>query len=294
MSRFRLFGRPPQTAAGDAGPAEPAPHTVVVARSASGPQPPANGAALTPAAPGRSWADGPATRSARPAVRRYPGDPPTDPFGFPPVAGPAAGSRAGAPPGTAGPVPYPDRAEAGALAGAFAVDYLSWDEDDPARRGRVLRDYLPATADDPARLGWSGRGRQRAEFVLTGRVRPDGEGRVLVDVRVRVTPYRAVADRVPVAEADPQPAVAGAPAVAPAPTGPGWRSLASHWVRLTVPVVLDGGRLLIDAWEELLGADQPPPPPPRPVVRPAHRAGEGSREDHALAEDEPEPIGVGR
>ncbi|HXV93009.1 MAG TPA: hypothetical protein VD813_06910, partial [Pseudonocardia sp.] len=58
----------------------------------------------------------------------------------------------------ADPLPHP--AEAAALAGAFAVDYLSWDQDDPDRRGRVLADYLPEPGSDPARLGWSGRGRQ--------------------------------------------------------------------------------------------------------------------------------------
>ena len=41
-------------------------------------------------------------------------------------------------------------------------------------------------------LGWDGIGRQRAEFALPGAVQPDGDDRVLVDVRVRVTPYRAV------------------------------------------------------------------------------------------------------
>ena len=282
MSRFRLFGRPPESTSDTDRPSGPPPRS-------TGPQP-LPGARPAPGGPPPGWADGPATRAARPAVRRYPGDPPTDPFGYPPVAGPAAGSRVGARPGSTGPAPYPDRADASAMAGAFAVDYLSWDEDDPARRGRVLREYLPTGATDPARLGWSGRGRQRAEFVLPGRVRPDGEGRVLVDVRVRVTPYRAVADRVPTPEPEPQPEVAGVPAAAPAPTGPGWRSLASHWVRLTVPVVLDGGRLLIDAWEELLGADQPPPP-----IDAARRVAEGAPADHALDEDVlPEPVGVAR
>jgi hypothetical protein len=198
------------------------------------------------------------------------------------VAGPAAGSRTGAPPGSAGPAPHPDRAEASALAGAFAADYLSWDEEDPARRGRVLADYLPATGIDPTRLGWSGRGRQRAEFVLPGRVRPDGEGRVLVDVRVRVTPYRPVgAERAGSApEPDAAGDVGGVAAAAPAPTAPGWRSTASCWVRITVPVVLDGERLLVDAWEELIGADLPLPgaPPVRSAPVP---------EDHALDDDDP-------
>jgi hypothetical protein len=46
-------------------------------------------------------------------------------------------------------------------------------------------------------------------------------------------------------------------------------------VRLSVPVVLDGGRLAVDAWEETLGEDEPPSPPP------------ASETDHTLAEDDP-------
>ena len=151
-------------------------------------------------------------------------------------------------------MPAPHPAEAAALAGAFAVDYLSWDQDDPERRGRVLLDYLPAPGSDPTRLGWSGRGRQRAEIALPGQVRPDGDGRVLVDVRVRVTPYRQVGDHAtePAAAPEREPDIAGVPAVAPAPTGRGWRSLASYWIRISVPVVSDGGRLMVDAWEESL------------------------------------------
>ena len=171
----------------------------------------------------------------------------------------------------------PDPAEAAALAGAFAVDYLSWDEEDPARRGRVLHDYLSVPGSDPARIGWTGQGRQRADFALTGRVRPDGDGRVLVDVRVRVTPYRSVGEHeTGPAGRDSDPAPVGVPAVAPAPTGRGWRSLASCWVRLSVPVVLDGGRLAVDAWEETLGEDAPPPPSPPPAG-----------DDHTLADDDP-------
>ncbi|MDT7651039.1 MAG: hypothetical protein QOI36_2445 [Pseudonocardiales bacterium] len=177
------------------------------------------------------------------------------------------------------PVPSPHPAEAAALAGAFAVDYLSWDEDDPDRRGRVLLDYLPVPVNDPARLGWSGRGRQRAEFALPGRVAPDGDGRLLVDVRVRVTPYRSVGDHgvdpAPDTEADPG-TVAGTPAAAPAPTGRGWRSLASSWIRLSVPVVLESGRLVVDAGEETLGEEFGALPPPGPAA-----------DDHTLADEDP-------
>jgi hypothetical protein len=69
---------------------------------------------------------------------------------------------------------------------------------------------------------------------------------VLVDVRVRVTPYRAVGDRTP-DERAPDPDVPGVPAAAPAPIGRGWHGCASYWVRLIVPVVREEGRLVVDA-----------------------------------------------
>ena len=151
--------------------------------------------------------------------------------------------------------------EAAALAGAFAADYLSWDEASPNRRGQVLMQYLPSdvvgSTTSAALLGWSGKGRQRAEFSLPGAVHPDGDGRVVVDVRVRVTPYRAVGQ-----PADPAPAgeleVAGVPAVAPAPTARGWKSLDSYWVRMTVPIIRDQGRLVVDTWDEQLNEDDDP------------------------------------
>jgi len=221
-------------------------------RSASGG--PRNGHG--PGTPTGPWG-GPLT-SGDPRVN---GDPPTDPRGFPPV------------PAFAPIAPHP--AEAAALAGAFAVDYLSWDEDDPERRGRVLVDYLPTPGRDPARLGWSGKGRQRAEFALPGLVRSDGDGRVLVDVRVRVTPYAAVGTHRTIPE--PTDAnVPGALAAAPAPTGRGWRSLASTWIRLSVPVTFDGGRMVIDAWDETLGEE--PPTATRPAAGP---------DDHTLVDDDP-------
>lgn len=214
-------------------------------------------------------------------------EPPTDPFGFAPIPPvPVPGRRPPAPPPRTAALPdraetLPDRAEAAALAAAFAADYLSWDEDDPERRGRVLADYLPDPGSDPARLGWSGSGRQRADFALPGLVRPDGEGRVLVDVRVRVTPYRAVGEH-GAEPAGPEPDVAGVPAAAPAPTSRGWRGLGAYWIRISVPVALEGGRLVVDAWEETLGEE----PSPAPV---AERA-----EDHVLADDDPlgEPVPV--
>jgi hypothetical protein len=179
--------------------------------------------------------------------------PPTDPFGFPPIpADPAPAWSAPVRPRPHLPEASPlDPREAAALAGAFAADYLSWDEDDPGRRGRVLAGHLAAPAGDPALLGWDGTGRQRAEFALPGAVRADGDDRVLVDVRVRVTPHRAVGDRTS-DEPEPEPdrEVPGVPAAAPAPIGRGWEGCASYWVRLIVPVVREEGRLVVDAREE--------------------------------------------
>ena len=241
VSPFRLFGRAPE--------AEP-----VLASD--------DGVTWAPGA----W-DGeprPATRHARPVAfgnglgtgTGVDHDPLTDPHGFPPIAPHPAARASGV--RRVGPVPSrpaPDPLESAALAGAFAADYLSWDEDDPERRGRALADHLAAQVGDPALLGWDGHGRQRADFALPGLVRPDGDDRVLVDVRVRVTPYREVggiddraADGTDTAE--PEPDVLGTPAAAPAPTGRGWRGCASYWVRVSVPVVRENGRLVVDAAEE--------------------------------------------
>ncbi|HVL83546.1 MAG TPA: hypothetical protein VM367_04515 [Pseudonocardia sp.] len=257
--RFRLFGRSARP---------PAP----VHRGPAGPFP------GVPPYPGSARPG-----SARPGARHPHEDPLTDPFGFPPVPAPAppAPVRPSPAPPVAGPA-RPDPAEAGALAAAFAADYLSWDEDDPGRRGRVLTAHLSAPVDDPAHLGWSGQGRQRADFALPGLVRPDGAGRVLVDVRVRVTPYRPVGEHGDTAS-EPEADVAGVPAAAPAPTARGWRSLASCWIRLTVPVVAEGGRLVVDAWEEALGADAPSAAAPAPVT---------NREDHVLDDDGPDEASV--
>lgn len=148
----------------------------------------------------------------------------------------------------------PDPADAAALAAAFAADYLCWDEDDPERRGRVLAGYLPGPRTDRALLGWSGQGRQRTEMVLPGRVRPDGDGRVLVDVRVRVTPYRRV-DQRGTARPEREPDdLFGEPATAPPATARGWRGLASRWVRLGIRVAVDEGRLVVDVGEQTLEA----------------------------------------
>jgi hypothetical protein len=45
---------------------------------------------------------------------------------------------------------------------------------------------------------------------------------------------------------------------------------------LSVPVTFDGGRMVIDAWDETLGEEPPPPA----------RAAAGT-DDHTLADDDP-------
>lgn len=183
---------------------------------------------------------------------------------------PAATAAPADPPGRSGTTIEPDPAEAAALAGAFAADYLSWDEDDPARRGRALSDHLSGSGADHALLGWSGTGRQRAEIVLPGAARPDGDGRLHVDVRVRVTPYRRVSRSEATPEPDPRDAL-GTPSAAPAVTARGWRGIAARWVRLGVTVARDGDRLVVDAGEETF--EEPDAERRRPVPAPARPPG---------------------
>ena len=176
-----------------------------------------------------------------------------------PLGGPSTG-----PANWHDPVQPRDPMAAAALAGAFAADYLSWDEANPMRRGEVLTQYLPSDVTGSvagvALLGWSGKGRQRSEFALPGAVSRDEEGRLIVDVRVRVTPYRPVGQSAePASAPSDELEVAGVPSVAPAPTARGWKSLDSHWIRLAVPVVREHGRLVVDTWDEQLshGSAQP-------------------------------------
>jgi len=286
MSRFRLFGRPVATPAPPplrlgpspraGAPAPWGPSTALFGDAGRGRRPtddpdtdprgfpatpvsntfPAPVASIFPQFPvaDEDPMDAPTVATARPAP------PPALPL-FP---SPRTQAAAPLPPSSAPEVPFdttpdpsPDAAESAALAGAFAADYLSWNEDDPQRRGRVLVDYLASPGTDPTHLGWGGRGRQRAEFALPGRVRSDGDGRTLVDVRVRVTPYRrtGTAPAATTPEWAEAPDTAGIPAVAPAPHARGWEALGSYWIRLSVPVVRSGGRLAVDAWEENLGEE---------------------------------------
>lgn len=141
-----------------------------------------------------------------------------------------------------------DPGEAAQLAITFSLDYLSWDEDRPTRRSEVLRMYLPEGADTT--LGWSGRGRQRAEFACAGLMESDGFC-LWIDVRVRVTPYEPLRATAPAGDEGPRPDFPlpeGAIwSSAPAPDAPGWGAGPAVWMRLTVPVRRhDSGRLVVD------------------------------------------------
>lgn len=142
-----------------------------------------------------------------------------------------------------------DEAEAKTLAARFAADYLSWDEEDPHRRAEVLRDYL----SDPgaATLGWDGTGRQRAEVVLPGRTLYLEDGRVVVEVTVRVATF--VRACLPSQETNGSaqttaPARSLGPSSAPDPGDPSWRLSCSHWASLAPPITYDrrSRRLVVD------------------------------------------------
>lgn len=83
-----------------------------------------------------------------------------------------------------------DPGDAVAFAGAFAADYLSWDEDDPMRRGEALATYWPgpgpAVAADLALRGWDGRGRQVVDLILGGGCTMSQTGVATVRVRARI------------------------------------------------------------------------------------------------------------
>lgn len=133
--------------------------------------------------------------------------------------------------------------EAAAFAGRFVAEFLSWDEDDPARRAEVLRPLLR----DPsgATLGWSGDGRQRVETVLPGRTLRTPDGGVIVEVTARVRTFRRTGPR------------PDAPPVLDTPTGdasccppdasPGWVPAEATWTRVAPPVVrMPDGELRVD------------------------------------------------
>jgi hypothetical protein len=214
----------------------------------------------------RPWPRPPASRrSARAHPRLV--EPPTPQPHIRPAPAPGTGTdQRRAPADLTAPAALPaKRADAGALAAAFGVDFLSWDEGDPQRRGRALAPYAvpPVLEEQLAGTGWPGRGRQRGEFALPGAViaLSEEEDRLLVHVRVRVTPFR----RLPRAPACVRHSmdVLPYPAAAPAPTDPGWVGLDSYWYELLVPV-----REVAEQWRVDIATVIAVPPLPRNGVVP--------------------------
>jgi hypothetical protein len=138
---------------------------------------------------------------------------------------------------------HPGQTDAVAVfARGFAAAYLTVDEDMPARRAHALAPYLPGhpLADLPL-LGWSGHGRQHADFAVVGETVPDGP-RSIVDARVRITEY---------ARRDGH-----------------WQPARQWWARLGVAVRHTGGQLTIDPDTLPAPGEIPPPKPtvPEPTV----------------------------
>ena len=215
----------------------------------------------------RPWRRPPTARRARPRTSEHPASPhlrPAPPAGPGPTADRTRADLAalGHPhAASAAPAALPARrADAGALAAAFGVDFLSWDEGDPGRRGRALAPYVaqPVREERLAATGWSGSGRQRGELALPGAVIALAEDRLLIHVRVRVTPFRRLTTTPTCVRRSTD--VLPYPAAAPAPADPEWVGLDSYWYELLVPV-----REVTDQWRVDIGAVIVVPPLPTDV-----------------------------
>ena len=102
---------------------------------------------------------------------------------FLPTSGSASsGSRTGSS-GAAAPASAPLTpavTQVAALATSFAIDFLTWDEDDPHARGAELAKYFPTSSPEALTRfgGWSGRGRQEVvEPLFSPAVTPSPDGR---------------------------------------------------------------------------------------------------------------------
>jgi len=173
----------------------------------------------------------------------------------------------------------PPRGEATQLAVMFALDYLSFDEDDPQRRHQVVQRYLPDEVS--GRLGWDGLGRQLADVAVPGAIDVVGAC-VWFDLQVRVTPYHRIGGQLapPLRPQGPSPARA---ASAPAPMGLRWAPAAARWVRLWVPVRRGaGGALVVDPAVAVPETRQLPLPD---GVPPPSEGGSQDNDDGAVRDD---------
>jgi len=214
-------------------------------------------------------------------------DPTASPAGPPPAPlsvrrpGSAQPPRGGIAPSPANGVPHPvpPRGEATQLAVMFALDYLSFDEDDPQRRHQVVQRYLPDEVS--GRLGWDGLGRQLADVAVPGAIDVVGAC-VWFDLQVRVTPYHRIGGQLapPLRPQGPSPARA---ASAPAPMALRWAPAAARWVRLWVPVRRGaGGALVVDPAVAVPETRQLPLPD---GVPPPSEGGSQDNDDGAVRDD---------
>lgn len=132
----------------------------------------------------------------------------------------------------------------------FAVDYLSWDQNErPSRQAALTRAAAPRTAVD----GWDGTGRQWADTSAAIGFARGGGDRAVVTVRVRVTPFAAAGTTSPAAapvRSDAGPNVASGPVL----SAPGWTLEQARWVNLAVPLAKRGGRVVVTAPPVLVGS----------------------------------------
>jgi hypothetical protein len=194
-----------------------------------------------------------------------------------------------------------------AVAVPFAVDYLSWDQDNrESRQVALARSAVPDTTVD----GWTGEGRQWADSPTAVGIARAGRDRAVVTVRVRVVPFTATSDTSSDTPAEPAPDApkegsepapessgsvpdetpGGVPNVAsgPVPGESGWRAGAPRWLNVAVPVARRDERVVVTAPPALVGSPQPRAD--RPAVPLASGTEDTAAEDGAFARDTREVI----
>ncbi|MEU9279511.1 conjugal transfer protein [Streptomyces sp. NPDC048341] len=138
---------------------------------------------------------------------------------------------------------YPDE-EAQAVAGRFARAYLTFDEEQPDERAKLLASVLPADTDTT--MGWDGHGNQDVLAVQPGTVThgKQHQARVRVDVLIRPeTTTTTKGKKTTTAEA-------------------------ARWIGLDVPVVDTSGRVIVTGTPGLVGI--PAHGPKAPDLSTAH------------------------
>lgn len=160
--------------------------------------------------------------------------------------------------GGAGPAALVDQDAARAAATRFATDYLTWSPAATSERAAALAADTQSGAD-PAAVAFTGSTLMTALAAVPGHVQVYGPGSAVVTVDVRVS-FAAARSKAVAASAAAQatalptgtsspgaPRLPGQPAVQ-APTMPrGYQPKGVAWLRLAIPVVDQGGRLLVGA-----------------------------------------------